>query len=252
MKNIIKFIVIGAIILLLAIFASKALAATTYPDYTNYVNDFAHVLGQPFIDKENAKLLAFDKQTTDQIAIVTIKSLDGQDIESYSIGLADKWKPGQKGKDNGVIFLVATDDRKDRIEIGKGLEGDLTDIQSKHILDDIVKPEFKAGNWESGIEKGTDAIIADISDPSLAQKEATASASSDKPVNGFAIIIIIIVIVVILLIIEAGSSGDDGFGSGIILGGLSGGDSNSGGDGDSGFGGFGGGGFSGGGASGSF
>src|SRR3990167_7648057 len=79
---------------------------TDYPDYKNYVNDFAEILSQEFEDKTNADLAEYDKQTTNQIAVATIKTTGSESIEEYSIHLADKWKPGQEGKDNGLLMLI--------------------------------------------------------------------------------------------------------------------------------------------------
>src|SRR5436190_2122963 len=110
---------------------SASVAHADYPTYKGYVNDFAHVLSPTGVKDLETKLKDFDKQTTNQIAVVTVQTTEPETIEQYSIHLAEKWKVGQKGKDNGVIMLFAMQDRKMRIEVGRGLEGDLTDIQSK-------------------------------------------------------------------------------------------------------------------------
>ncbi len=136
--------------------------ATTYPDYSGYVNDFAHVLSAAYVSQLNAKLSEFNHQTTDQIAVVTVTTTQPETIEEYSIHLAEKWKVGQKGKDNGIIMLFAMQDHKMRIEVGRGLEGDLTDIQSKHIQKDVIEPEFKKGNYEQGITNGINSVISTI------------------------------------------------------------------------------------------
>src|SRR5438477_290242 len=103
-----------------------------YPSYQGYVNDFAHILGTVETQHLASLLSAFDQKTSDQIAVVTVQTTQPETIEEYSIHLADKWKPGQKGKDNGIIMLFAMQDRQMRIEVGRGLEGNLTDIQAKH------------------------------------------------------------------------------------------------------------------------
>src|SRR5258706_6394726 len=96
-------LIIGSALLLLFLFV-KVVQGVNYPDYTNYTNDFAHVLSQNFVNDLNKKLSDYDKQTTNQIAVVTVKTTSPETIEEYSIHLADKWKPGQKGKDNGIIM----------------------------------------------------------------------------------------------------------------------------------------------------
>lgn len=244
-------------------------------EYTNYVNDYANVLTPQQEQKLNERLSAYDKETTNQIAIAIIQSLAGDTVENFSIHLADQWKPGQKGKDNGVLMVFAMNEHKMRIEIGRGLEGQLTDPQAKHILDDVIKPEFKNGKYYEGIDQGITALIQDVSPDRI----ATVSAASSSEVNssaGFifilAIIVFIIVAAVILNFMESSSfsssgssssysGGSSGYYGGIssssssgFFGGSSSDGSDSGSDSDSdsgssGFGGFGGGSFSGGGAS---
>jgi uncharacterized protein len=104
-------------------------------------------------------LQAFDLSDSTQIAILTIDSLDGDPLEDFSIRVVDQWKIGQKGKDNGVLFLVVKKDRKMRIEVGRGLEHVLTDLAAGRIIDRVVTPRFKAGRFDEGFEVGTLAII---------------------------------------------------------------------------------------------
>ena len=99
------------------LFAIPAFAA--YPNYSGYVNDFARVLSDGFIQQLETKLTAFDQKTTNQIVVVTVDTVQPETIEEYAIHLADKWKPGQKGKDNGIIMLFAMRDREMRIEVGR-------------------------------------------------------------------------------------------------------------------------------------
>jgi len=170
--------------------------AVSYPSYTNYVNDFTNTLSRGFIDKENTKLKEYDNKTTNQIAVALIDSTEGDSIENYSIHLADQWKPGQKGKDNGVLMLFAMKDKTMRIEVGRGLEGEITDLKSKETLDKVIKPEFKAGNYEEGIDKGINSLILVIASPSA----SIFSTSSTNKDIAEAIIIIFIIIFILLLI----------------------------------------------------
>lgn len=231
-------------------FRGITFAATQYPDYSNYVNDFAKVFSANFVSQLDAKLLSFDQKTTDQIAVVTVDTTGAETIEQYSIALADKWKVGQKGKDNGVIMLFAMKDRKMRIEVGRGLEGDLTDIQAKHIETDIITPSFKSGNYETGVNNGVTAVIATIThDSSLSaslglSSQTRATSSGDSTAVVIFIIIFVFVIIFIIAISPLTRLGGKGkWGTTTFWGG--GGSDDSGG----GFGGFGGGGFSGGGSS---
>lgn len=174
--------------------------AASYPDYSGYVNDYAHVLSESFVKDLNNKLSDYDKKTSNQIAVVTIDTTGSETIEQYSIHLADKWKPGQKGKDNGVVMLFAMKDRKMRIEVGRGLEGELTDLKSRRIIADIMTPEFKASHYEAGIAKGVDSVISIIS-PNVSVSPVLTTQSSNDPSAGAIILIVIIVIIVILLLV---------------------------------------------------
>ena len=110
----------------------------------------------------NKKLADYEKQTTNQIAVLMIPSLEGDNLEDYSIRLADKWKIGQKGKDNGVILLIAKNDRKLRIEVGCGLEGALPDGLAGSIIRDEIASHVRKNQFFEGINRGTDAIIRAI------------------------------------------------------------------------------------------
>lgn len=156
-----KFILIFAVLLVATGCNTKTTTTeATYPEPTGYVVDEARVLKPETVNTLNNELKNYDSKA--QIAVVMIKTTSPLVIEDYSIKLAEKWKPGYKGKDNGVIFLVATDDRKDRIEVGRGLEGTLTDLQAQQILDNIVKPSFKNNNWDQGVLDGVHAIEKEI------------------------------------------------------------------------------------------
>lgn len=188
-----------AITLIVFLFLSvTTVFATDYPDYKGYVNNFADVLSDQFEEGLEQKLSDFDLKTTNQLVIVTLKTTQPDTIEQYSIKLAEKWKPGQKDKDNGVIMLFAMEDRKMRIEVGRGLEGELTDVESKHILDKVITPEFKQQKYEDGISKGVDAVILAIA------TDSAATTSKGVPIQG--IIILIIAGVIIFAIVLAFSS----------------------------------------------
>jgi uncharacterized protein len=106
------------------------------------------------------KLADFEKETTNQIAVLLIPTLQGDSLEDYSIRLAEKWKIGQKGRNNGAILLIVKNDRKLRIEVGYGLEGSLPDALSGSIIRNEIAPRFKTGQFYQGIDAGLSAIIA--------------------------------------------------------------------------------------------
>lgn len=132
-------------------------AKSTYPEPTGYVVDTADIIS-PEIETQLTEKLKVEDSTA-QIAVVTVKTTGMESIEEYSIHLADQWKVGHKGADNGIIFLIASSDRKMRIEVGRGLEGDLNDAKTGAILKDVVTPYFKAGDWNGGVVAGVDEII---------------------------------------------------------------------------------------------
>ena len=95
-----------------------------------------------------------------QIVVLTIPSLQGDDIDQFTIRVADQWKIGQKGSDNGVLLVLAQAERKVRIEVGMGLQGVLPDITAGRIIRDVMRPHLKSGNFDHGIDAGVDGIIA--------------------------------------------------------------------------------------------
>jgi len=137
---------------------SSALALEV-PRYHGYVNDYADMISPATETKLEQALQSFERTDSTQVAILTIPSLEGDALEDFSIRTVDQWKIGQKGKDNGVLLLVAKDDRKIRIEVGRGLEGVLTDLLSGRIIDEVITPYFKAGRLDEGFNAGVAALV---------------------------------------------------------------------------------------------
>lgn len=105
------------------------------------------------------ELKSFEQSDSTQIVILTIPSLQGDAIEDFGIRVAESWKIGQKNKDNGIILIASKEDRKMRIEVGRGLEGKLTDLMSGRIIDLVMKPRFKRGDFDGGFVAGVSALI---------------------------------------------------------------------------------------------
>ena len=126
------------------------------------VVDKAHILSSPIEQKLNMLLRQFHQQGKAQIALLTVPSLEGETIETLSIQVVEKWKLGSAQKDNGVLLIVAHKERRLRIEVGQGLEGQLTDAHTKRILDQHILPFFKRGKLEQGLEQGVLAILQHI------------------------------------------------------------------------------------------
>jgi uncharacterized protein len=150
-------------IALFALCATLALAvpasAQTLAAFTARVVDQAGILDASARAALTAKLAALEAQNTDQLVVVTVASLQGQTIESYATNLFRMWRLGQKDKNNGVLLLVALNERKVRIEVGYGLEGTLTDAVAKLIIAQSVVPRFRANDFAGGIAQATDDIV---------------------------------------------------------------------------------------------
>ncbi len=247
-------------LLLLATLAGPAAAALPIPPPPDRrVNDFAGVLPAAERERLEEKLRSRERESSNQIVVAIFRSLDGESLEDYSIRLAQAWRIGQKGLDNGVIFLVFVDDRKMRLEVGYGLESKLTDALSSQILRQVVAPRFREGKIGDGIAAGLEAIEQVIAGTYKAAPPGQGGRASGGGL--FPIVLLLIVVIGIFSIVVSGlrnshvrrqgwTGGSRGWGGPIIFpgGGWSGGGGGGGGGGGD-FGG-GGGGFGGGGASG--
>ena len=146
------------------------------PALTGRVVDQAGILSPAVKAELETALAAHENNTTNQVVVVTLESLNGANIEEYSLELGRRWSIGQKGKDNGVLLVVAPNDKQVRIEVGYGLEGILTDALSSNIINYYIIPEFKKGDIENGIKIGTQKIIALLEGDESAKKEIEAQA----------------------------------------------------------------------------
>jgi len=142
---------------------SIANAATpNFPPLTGRIVDQANILSAADRAEIEAALQAHDAKSTDQVVVVTVKSLEGYPIEDYGYQLGRFWKIGQAGTNNGALLVVAPNDRKVRIEVGRGLEPQLTDTMSKLIIDNAILPAFRRGDFPAGIKAGVRDIIATL------------------------------------------------------------------------------------------
>jgi uncharacterized protein len=139
----------------------KAASALSVPTPTSYyVNDYAGMLDSSTKAELEETLKSFQDSTSNQVLVFTFPSLEGESLEDFSIRLGEKWKIGQRGRDNGAFLLIFKNDRKIRIEAGYGLEGALTDAQSKIIIQNEIAPRFRNGDFSGGILAGVQAILA--------------------------------------------------------------------------------------------
>lgn len=158
-------------------FFAFAVAYTSPGNPTGFVNDFANIIDESTQAALETKLSAFEVSTTHEIVVVIIPTLGDDYIENYAVKLFEEWGIGKKDSDNGILFLVALDDKKVRIEVGYGLEGALVDSEVNTIIQDYVLPKFRENNYVGGIESGVDGIIA------ATEGEEVSNASSVANVN---------------------------------------------------------------------
>lgn len=136
--------------------------AIDFPAFTGRVVDEANLLSPGVRAQLTERLAQHERETSNQVVIVTLESLQGQVIEEYGYQLGRAWGLGQEKRNNGVLLIVAPNERKVRIEVGYGLEGDLTDAQSHAIIQSAILPRFREGNFEAGIAEGTDALLGTL------------------------------------------------------------------------------------------
>lgn len=248
--------------LLLSVLAAPAAVALQVPPPPDRrINDYASALAAADRDRLEQQLIAREATSQNQVVVAVFRSLEGESLEGYSIRLAQAWRIGRKGLDNGVIFLVFLDDRKMRIEVGYGLEGTLTDAISASILREIVAPRFREGRTADGIAAGLDAIDRAIAGtyarPPSARRERRSDGIGFRELAALFVVLVLIAIVVqnrmqSAAVRRRGWTGSRaGWGGPIIGGGGLGGFGGGRGGGGGGFSG-GGGGFGGGGSSGSW
>jgi uncharacterized protein len=223
----------------------------TLPMLTGRVVDRANIIPTETRTAIEQKLTDLETKSGIQLVVATVASLEGQEIEPYANELFRSWKLGEKTKNNGVLLLVAPNERRVRIEVGYGLEGTLTDALSKVIITNAVAPRFKAGDFSGGISRGVDDIIAVLTtDASEWQKRPSLRLDNQQSIDPATWLLIAALIALVTLLIfspgfrwfflnvalnllfnSGGSRSNGGYSSG---GGFSGGGGSSGGGGASG------------------
>lgn len=180
------------------------LAATPEPPPvpSNYVVDLAGIIRDDLEAQLNSYLRDLEQKTTAQVVVLTVQSLDGEDIAGFSLRMAEKWKLGQKGKDNGLLITVALHDRKYRFETGYGLEGILPDSLVGSIGRQHLVPYFKKGNYSTGIFNATIAVVRTISASEgveiTGMPEIKLKDNKVKKIGLFNVIMVLVIFVVVL------------------------------------------------------
>ena len=244
-----------AAVLMVALFAIAPAFAINFPALTGRVVDQANIIQPDTRVALEQKLADLEDKSGIQLVVATVMSLEGQEIEPYANELFRKWALGEKKKNNGVLLVVAPNERRVRIEVGYGLEGTLTDALSKVIISNAMTPRFKAGNFSEGISRGVDDIITVLTtDASEWQKRPSLRLDYQQPVDtanwillavlfGFFILLIVsptfrwLFFNVVLNVLASSGSSRGGYSGGSYSGGgggFSGGGGSSGGGGASG------------------
>lgn len=244
---------------------AAGVGATNIPKFTAPVVDAAGAVPDDVEQAVNAALLDYQRRTGNQVAVAVVKDTGRLPIEDYAIDLARAWGVGQEGQDNGVVLVIDVGDRRLRIEVGRGLEGELTDLQSGRIIRERIVPLLRTEDVGGAVAQGTDAIRAELGDPEVGALPPPLNPEPDPNRDAAWVPLLVLGLFGLGSLgfmssrRKGGRFGGWGLGSPIFWGGGWGGDGrgggfggSSGGFGGGGFGGGGGGGFGGGGASGSW
>jgi uncharacterized protein len=224
--------------------------ALDVPALTAHVNDYAGVLPSDRARTLDAKLAAYEQRTGQQLALLTVKTLKGEPIESFSIRVAEQWKLGNAQRDDGLVLVVVPEERKLRIEVGYGLEGTVPDAIAARVIRDILTPAFQRGDYAGGIEAAFDALMRAASGQGLPEVAPAAEPRGQQQGSPLALLGPLIFFLLMWLMSGRGRRGRGGMWLGPLIGagmgGLGGGRRGGGGGFRGGGGGFGGGGASGG------
>ena len=195
-RGLLPALLLGLVLWLAALPGASLAAEIRFPALTGRVVDDAQLLTPQQEQALTGKLATLEQQTGDQLVVVTLPSLQDQEIEDFGYQLGRHWGIGQKENDGGALLIVAPNERKVRIEVGYGLEGVLTDAYSSLIIRNDILPAFRQGDYAAGIIAGTDSIITQLTaDPAEAQARAeearSAADRSEKPVLPAVIILLV-------------------------------------------------------------
>jgi uncharacterized protein len=157
--------------MLVVFYALGGRADVAVPPLAAPVTDLTGTLSGGAVNRLETRLAALEASKGSQIAVLVVPTTEPEEIEQFGIRVADQWKLGRKGVDDGAILLIAKDDRRVRIEVGRGLEGALNDATSNRIIDEVMTPHFKLGDFDGGIEAGVDQMIAVVNDEPLPEPD---------------------------------------------------------------------------------
>ncbi len=204
--------------LLALLFGVGMALAQDFPPLSGRVVDQADILPAEDEQALAAMLEAHERKTTNQVVVATVASLDGQAIEEYGVALGRAWGIGQADKDNGAILLVAPSEREVRIEVGYGLEGELTDAISRMIIEASILPRFRADDFPGGIRRGVEDIVAVLEGDAEAFAERARERLNEEDTLSSAASVLIFTIIMIVWLFVFGGGRRRRYG-GMVLGG---------------------------------
>lgn len=187
------------ILLIALLLIPLQLMALDAPQLTGRINDQAGMLSPEARQRLEQKLAAFERETSNQVAILTIPSLLGDDIDQFSIRVAEAWKLGQKGRDNGVLLILAQSERKVRIEVGMGLQGVLPDVTASRIIRENMRPHLKSGNFDQGITIAVDSIIAATKGEFKGAGQPARTQTTKKTSSSFVTLFLLVAVAAVIL-----------------------------------------------------
>lgn len=182
------------------------------PKFQTSVYDYVNLLSKDQKTSLENKLVRYSDTTSTQIVVAIIASTEGEYINYLATNWGEKWGIGDAAKDNGILVLLAKDDRKITIQSGKGVEEFLTDFQSKRIIENVIIPEFKKDNYYIGLDKGVDYIFRTL------QGEFKGSRKQEESGNPFGVIIFIVIVIIIFILFSRGNKNNGGnYGKGDVV-----------------------------------
>jgi uncharacterized protein len=208
---------LAALLLALLAWARPALALPV-PALRGHVNDDADLLSPAAEQRLEQNLTAYEQKTQQQFALLTVPTLDGDALEDFSIRVVEQWKLGKKGKDDGLLLLIVKNDRKLRIEVGYGLEGDVTDAFSARVIRNVLAPALRAGQAEQGIDQAFRVLMQKASGQVVEDKKLAPAPTKRRGPSPFAILALLFLLAPFVLPLLFGGRGRGGGGGAAMAG----------------------------------
>lgn len=184
--------------IVLVLLVTSLAASLDVPPLRGRVNDYAGVMSQEQVRSLETRLAQFEQETGHQVAVLAVPTLEGEYIEGFGIRVAESWKIGKKGFDNGVILLVAVKDRRLRLEVGYGLEGVLPDAIANRIIREQIVPHFRAQDYAGGIVVGVDAVLRVIKNEPLPESARQRNQNEGSSLQFFLMLAVTVAVLAIM------------------------------------------------------